>query len=812
MEFIDKTGHIFSIDSYDAEPIGYEYDEHPYVFWLDAEYSFNLSVNNYYIKGIYAVVQGEVSAVKITLNSKIFSLIAPSAIQSGLQGGLQGDIYHDLSINSDIMQQSIIYDDDDKKYIASVDGFSIIPVYICGLSAEEGTFETNVLINIDDDYCPITVGGTFVDEFEELVINANNMGIYLPKDILRAVYQCGFYNEVPNEAIFNDKIKELLLNYMNIRGERGNFRSAIDSLKWFGWGNKIEISRLLKTDNEFMDQYILDYFNLNTDIIYAYRHFRQTMYIKLSMRGNAETGKYNKQEFDADFWGEGKPKMEDLFDKVIEVPMDDDDELKFSRSFYDYTMNEMMLKLSALKYYYEKYFLPIHLKCHSVAIEYQTYMNDIKLFGSGYETMNERPCMIMDDNIEVTIGDDDPDDGYVFDGKKIFYIYTDNIIVDDDSVHFTGYDEAKDGKIMMHEMCVKVPLDFKDRDGNLYTNPISCSIILAQENKSICQTTFSFIQTETDRFQYFVICPKFMTNADNGIENGMTEWLDKNYALYVRANDTWFDFSFMICLPEINIEMGRLEYKYKKEFRQYDEDKLIAAMHDTRLVTVNNDDFMKDIMNEDNISNMSQYVLAHYIQRNNIRIDKPQFLNRCHLLSLENVNTADIDNNMTIMTIDGDAYDFYRMHDKDNTEYGILISRKPQSDLSDLKCPALSSIPGATCIASDSKCLINRMKYMPANGKNIFNKDDVIVCTLNSESQLNRLTFSFKQGTKWTFSHMLPSQATTHEVHSNTEMAIVSMPKGHNEFLPGYYNVTVNYKIGCSNNTYTKFAKFRINK
>ena len=30
MEFVDNTGHIFSLKSYDEKPIGYEYEETPY--------------------------------------------------------------------------------------------------------------------------------------------------------------------------------------------------------------------------------------------------------------------------------------------------------------------------------------------------------------------------------------------------------------------------------------------------------------------------------------------------------------------------------------------------------------------------------------------------------------------------------------------------------------------------------------------------------------------------------------------------------------------------------------------------------------
>ena len=49
MEFVDNTGHIFSLPSYNEKPIGYEYDEYSYVFWIDSNNTSKLSVNNFYL-------------------------------------------------------------------------------------------------------------------------------------------------------------------------------------------------------------------------------------------------------------------------------------------------------------------------------------------------------------------------------------------------------------------------------------------------------------------------------------------------------------------------------------------------------------------------------------------------------------------------------------------------------------------------------------------------------------------------------------------------------------------------------------------
>ena len=55
MDFINNTGHIFSLPSYKEKPIGYEYEEYSYIFWFDSLNASKLSINNCYIKPIYAL-------------------------------------------------------------------------------------------------------------------------------------------------------------------------------------------------------------------------------------------------------------------------------------------------------------------------------------------------------------------------------------------------------------------------------------------------------------------------------------------------------------------------------------------------------------------------------------------------------------------------------------------------------------------------------------------------------------------------------------------------------------------------------------
>lgn len=115
------------------------------------------------------------------------------------------------------------------------------------------------------------------------------MGVSLPKDIIKCVYSEPIFSDSNNVALYNEKIKEYLLNYMSIKGECGNYRSVINSMKWFEWGDKITLHSLLRTDNEFVSQYLRQNFNINSNILDVFDKFRKTTYLSLSVKDNTES-------------------------------------------------------------------------------------------------------------------------------------------------------------------------------------------------------------------------------------------------------------------------------------------------------------------------------------------------------------------------------------------------------------------------------------------------------------------------------------------------------------------------------------------
>ena len=240
MEFIDNTGHIFSLPSYSEEPIGYEYEENPYTFWIDSNKTSHLSVNTYYSRVINMLFEisedeeniNEKYSFNISIDSNIYTLLSSAELHDMINEISDIRDYIDIvkpSENIDIRKKVLTNDDllvikTHEPSGITTRHFLLIPIYVLGIATDEGTWSTNVLVHItnneteEETWTHFTVGGTYISEHEELYINGRNMGVNLPHDILRAVYQESFINDVFNEELYNIKLKEYLVNYMAIRG------------------------------------------------------------------------------------------------------------------------------------------------------------------------------------------------------------------------------------------------------------------------------------------------------------------------------------------------------------------------------------------------------------------------------------------------------------------------------------------------------------------------------------------------------------------------------------------------------------------
>ena len=708
MNFIDHTGHIFSLPSYSNFPAGYEYDEQPYIFWLNE--SNKLSVNNYYIKPIrilldekYVINNNSRIELRIKLESNNYKLLGSYHINNFINQAKNifdyitissdrkywdGHNYDTISniqengyVEFDLLKNELTEDDvicitnliQDTTFGDTVvtNKFSMITFYVVGYSSEEQVLLSNILISLHDkgkfEYCPITVGGEFMDESEPLVINGKNMGINIPKTIIRAFYDTSFYNYNADEVVYNNKLKELLLNYMGIKGECGNYDSAIKSLQWFGWGDKIKLSKLVQTDNEFINQYIIDNFDINNDTLTTFKHFANTTFIRLSIAGTKISDEVNPQEIilDSDiiddtftwgggsqisnihetFWGEGKPKIINLIDDIVTNTYDEGD-INFYKPYYNYLFQELGLKLAALEYFYSKYFLPIHLFIHSSTISHQCFMNDTKLLvGENKTFFTANPVINYDLQSNISVK---------FPSNNFVMYYTQQHIIDDNYNEFTQYisnvDELSKSMDLywVNENCLSIPIKFSSKNKKQYYR---CKLVLEKIDKILYDYEYSFNNEHIDNKKY----NEFLTELKNtgSLKYDLIHYNDILSLNCIDTEDKNIDniiishqkFTQVYNTQTLELSDEWDEYRTVKQFKQYIKENYL--------------DFL--LFGQDlpyfNIKIKSEKYIKHMYVGNN------------DFISLTNVSV--IDDNHTL--IYESAFDFIQDIDDNNTHYNKFV-------------------------------------------------------------------------------------------------------------------------------------------
>lgn len=893
MEFIDHTGHFFTQKSYNEYPTAYEFETLPYVFWLNAQYTKNLSIDNYYMLPIRPLIEkeryGEIKSISIKSQSNIFKLVASQRIQNELNNQNKSNekksLTIELSENSNDLKDEL---DKDDILLIKDDKFIMLPFYIIGNSQYEGTFTTTILIHISFEdnielYCPITIGGAWVDEIEQLQINAANMGVNLPKDIIKAVYQGSLVNDKLDTALYNDKVKEYLINYMTIKGECGNTNSVLNSLKWFGYGDKITIDKLLRTDNDLFTQYVHDNLSLKNDIIESFEHFVNTSLFTLVIKENEDLDNIpfkfktkdsaGENNSETDFWGENNPETMSLFDKLVEAKYDEE-KITFYKPYYEFTLQEMFLKLSCLKYYYQKYFLPLHVGIYSASIQHKEYCNDIKFTIKPFNAICANLTILNDADVKVKF----PEDNNIYLYNQIHY-------VDDLYNEFTDYEKLGNETDMSiyytDDICFSIPIKIT---GDEYYR---CKILLARnDNKVIYESSFNFAQSKKHDYKSLVILPKIINKLDN-----INYWLNYTYVLYICVNDKWFEYPFTLNIPKLNISFGTLEYKYDSEREKQTQsvknftetitennsnlssdeiNKIIrnfiteknssiynvvfnAYMYLPYLVSVNNINFCKNVVDYTTKENLLSFI-SKYRELPNISSSE-KYYNRVHYFDLYEVNDKQIDVQIKYENkkqLIGDLYrdffdeegnlknifdeytssnyDFYLMHDSENPEYykGIL----PDSVLDNwtphwyVVFISKQTIDKANLLIEDSFTINSnnktyKLKHVASDNKFLINrmtlKDSGGVNIFNTDdiivSTINNIDMPFilELGSRWNFKPFSLGMNKEANVYSNTNSAIISMGKGNIKYECGYYDVNVRYSLdGNTQEQITKRARILV--
>lgn len=347
----------------------------PYVHWFKGQQSINL----YYSLPILFICDTKNANIKINKESKIFDLIS--------------------NPNSEIDFKNQIYKELDLTPSLYYGGKYIYLFYIVGRTTAAGEYIESFYINNVE----FEVGMDCYSEDETLSINASNFGIELPDAIQKSIYDYNVHDNIKDNILYNRKLKELLTNYWDLMACRGSYKSLINSLKWFEWGNRVKLKEIWsQNENNKLIYSINDLHDiLNPQFSDIINNFSKTTYISLY---------YALQQISPD-------------------SVDDEKNPILYQTISKWSIDDISLKMSMLGDFFETYFLPIHLNILHSTIESIVFSNNIKIIsGTIKEFFNS---LYNNKYINCIINNNQP-------------IYLSNIkVAADNDISFTGVEVKK---------------------------------------------------------------------------------------------------------------------------------------------------------------------------------------------------------------------------------------------------------------------------------------------------------------------------------------------------------------------------------
>lgn len=222
--------------------------------------------------------------------------------------------------------------------------------YITASSKTEGEWIEKITIN-GTEY---KIGADFYNENESLYVNLSNNGIEIPDSIQKAIYPVDVHEDYKDVIVLNRKWKELLSNYMDIISNKGSYKSLINSLNWFEWGDTVQLYEIWRSqDDRYFRQNIQSV--LSNNYLDYLNGFAKTTYLSLSSALEKEVYLNGEIVYD----DEKNPLLEQIS--------------------HLWAINDLSLKMSMLGNFYETYFMPIHLDLIHSTIEDVIYSNTFKV-------------------------------------------------------------------------------------------------------------------------------------------------------------------------------------------------------------------------------------------------------------------------------------------------------------------------------------------------------------------------------------------------------------------------------------------------
>lgn len=341
IRFIDKnTGNVFN-------------GSKPYIHWFDGKQSLGLNYDKSFI------ILTDTPEVTIKTNSNIFYIVDNSKINNNIEKTYYDKTYLDLNfIKTNELYQS---------GITKIEDYYLYTFNIIAQGKTVGEITDSFYIN-DEEFL---IGADFVEENEMLNINLANFGVEFSNEIQRAIYEKDINEQKTDFVLLNRKYKELLNEYINIIANKGSYKSLINSLKWFEYGDIVKIYEYWKhaepNKNYLSKRDITQFVNEQTENLLLSNIKTTFIGISIALEKFKKINGYIEYENKYQVNPNNYPQLLNEPNPVLE------------NTVMLWSKNEMMLKSVLLGNFFATYFLPIHLDLIHSTIENVIYTDTIKI-------------------------------------------------------------------------------------------------------------------------------------------------------------------------------------------------------------------------------------------------------------------------------------------------------------------------------------------------------------------------------------------------------------------------------------------------
>ena len=323
----------------------------PYVHWFEGKQSVGLNYDKRFI------ILSDKRELEIKLNSDVFYLVDPSKLLDENKVSKYDKEYYNLKTlkTTALHSTGISY----SEYF--IHSFNIIA---------QGNYVGEIIddLYIDDEH--FILGADFYDENESLGINLANFGAEISNEIQRAIYEKNIDEQKVDFVVMNRKFKELLNEYINVLGNKGSYKSLVNALKWFEYGELTKIYEFWKRPEPNKNYLtIKDLSSIaNTRTLELLATNSKTTFIGIGCALN------KIKTIDGEIVYENKYEEDLVGEQLLNEPNPvlEDNVLLWSKE-------DMSLKMSLLGNFFATYFMPIHLDLLFSTIEKTIYTDTIKL-------------------------------------------------------------------------------------------------------------------------------------------------------------------------------------------------------------------------------------------------------------------------------------------------------------------------------------------------------------------------------------------------------------------------------------------------